>query len=218
MLMVYALAVTNEFAGKSDEINYPLLGVSIALFVPFFVWLKVIFWPGKLERIRRYNILGRWRKRTDLETTRRDYFNGDLYEEEKEELDAYGMKVGAGSGAPINMSKGALARAGAAALNDKKKSDNAANKASGSKRSSFMDGLRGKKPDSNATSNKDKPPGGTSSLKKKEVLSARDQLLLDLNIPKIGGHRLNDVNRNDPAMMAIIMPRKSKAHIRVVPE
>jgi hypothetical protein len=46
MLMLYALAVTNEFADKSDEINYPLLGVSLALFLPFFVWLRVIFMPG----------------------------------------------------------------------------------------------------------------------------------------------------------------------------
>ncbi len=46
MLMLYALAVTNEFASKSDEINYPLLGVSLVLFLPFFVWLKIILWPG----------------------------------------------------------------------------------------------------------------------------------------------------------------------------
>ncbi len=111
------------------------------------------------------------------------------------------------------MSKGSLARAGAAALTDKKKSDAAislANKAT-SKRSSFMDGIKSR-------IEAPKLPVPVPVKKKEVVLSARDKLLMELNIPKVGGHSLTDVNRNDPAILAIIMPRKSKAHTRVVPE
>ena len=46
MLMLYSLAVTNEFADKNGEINYTYLGVSCCLFIPFVIWIRVTFFPG----------------------------------------------------------------------------------------------------------------------------------------------------------------------------
>ncbi len=50
MLILYALAVTNEFTGKDDQPNYIALGFGCAAFLPFIAWLRVIFCPGEKTR------------------------------------------------------------------------------------------------------------------------------------------------------------------------